>query len=74
MSTQQHVSSVEEYKRNAFFKYCNENDIKKHQTDEISMSNDLQKSGLFWCFIMKIITITLKFYESVLYICYSTHN
>ena len=47
MSTQQHVSSVAEYKRNAFLKYCNENYIMKHQTDEISMSNDLQKSSLF---------------------------
>ena len=47
MSTQQHLSSIAEYKKIVFLKYCNENGVKKIQTDEISISNKHRKSGLF---------------------------
>ena len=35
MSTQQYVSSISEYKRNAFLKYCNENGIEKYQLNAL---------------------------------------
>ena len=51
MSTQQYVSSIAEYKRSALLKYCKENGIKKNQLDELSVSNNLHKLGLFCLFI-----------------------
>ena len=54
MSTQQHVSSVAEYKRCGFLKHCNENGIKKYQL----ISNNHRNLGLFYWFI-KLITIFL---------------
>ena len=49
MSTQQHVSSIAEYKKSAFLNYCNKNVIKNHQLDKLSTLNDLLKLGLFYC-------------------------
>ena len=68
MSTQQHLSSIAEYKKIVFLKYCNENGVKKIQTDEISISNKHRKSGLFCWFIFEKIIFTLKFYESVFFV------
>ena len=53
MSTQQHVSSIAEYKICAILKYYNENVTKKSQLDELLMSNKLYNLGLF-CFIVLI--------------------
>ena len=47
MSTQQYVTSIAEYKRCAFFKYYNENGIKKRQLGELLILNKLDKLGLF---------------------------
>ena len=47
MSTQEHESSIAEYKRSAFLKNCNENGIKKYQLKDLSISNKHHKSGLF---------------------------
>ena len=49
MSTQQHVSSIAEYRKCAFLKYCNNNVIKNHQLDELLTLNDLLKLGQFYC-------------------------
>ena len=40
------VCSVEEYKRFAILKYCNENGIKKHQINRLFFSNDIHILGL----------------------------
>ena len=72
MTIQQHVSSIAEYKRCAFLKYCNENDINKHQLDELSISNNHHKLGLFYWFIIWIIIFILKTYDSFVYVRGST--
>ena len=51
MSTQQHVSSIAEYKIRAILKYYNENVIKKKHLDELLISNKLHSLSLF-CFIV----------------------
>ena len=51
MSTQQHKSSIAEYKRKAFLKYCNENSIEKYKLKKLSILNKHQKLGLFYCFM-----------------------
>ena len=65
MSTQQHVSSIAEYKRSALLKYCKENGIKKYQLDELSVSNNLHKLGLFYLFFKCIIVFIYKLYVSI---------
>ena len=50
MSTQEHGSSIAEYKRSAFLKNCNENSIKKYQLKELSILNKHHKSGLFYLY------------------------
>ena len=50
MSPQQHKSSIAEYKRSAFLKYCNENGTNKYKLKKISNLNKHHKSGLFYCF------------------------
>ena len=48
MSTQEHGSSIAEYKRSAFLKNCNANGIKKYQLKEVSILNKHHKSSLFY--------------------------
>ena len=54
-------SSIAEYKRCAFLKYCNENDNKKHQLDKLSTSNDLLKLGIFYWFVILILIFILNY-------------
>ena len=51
MSTQEHESSIAEYKRKAFLKYCNENGIEKYKLKKLSILNKHQKLDLFCCFM-----------------------
>ena len=51
MSIQENGSSIAEYKRIVFLKYCNENGIKKYQLKELSILNKHHKSGLFYGFL-----------------------
>ena len=51
MSIQQHVSSIDEYKRSAFLKHCNVNGINKFQFEDILISNNVYGKGLFQFFI-----------------------
>ena len=51
MSTQQHVSSIAEYKGYAIVKYCNESETQKHELDELSISNNLYNLSTCYCFI-----------------------
>ena len=58
------VSSVAEYKRCAILKYCNENDIEKNQLDSLSISNELCKLGISYCFLTSIIYFVFEFYKN----------
>ena len=51
MSTQPHKSSIAEYKRSAYLKYCNENGIEKYKLKKLSILNKRHKLGLFYCFV-----------------------
>ena len=51
MSTQEHWSSIAEYKKSALLRYSNENGIKEHQLNELSISNNLYKIGMCHCFV-----------------------
>ena len=46
----ENVGSIVEYKRCAILKYCKENGIEKNQFDEISISNEHYKLGLYYFF------------------------
>ena len=52
MSTQQHVSSIAEYKICAILKYYKENFIKKNPLDELRISNKRRKLSLFTFFVL----------------------
>ena len=52
MSTQQHVSSIAGYKRNALLKYCNENGMKLNHLEAIL--NKLHQLG-FLRFLIRLI-------------------
>ena len=47
----ENVSSITEYKRRAILKYCNDNGIKKSHLDELLISNNHHKLGMFYSFI-----------------------
>ena len=51
MSTQPHKSSIAEYKRSAYLKYCKENGIEKNKLKKLSILNKHHKLGLFYCFV-----------------------
>ena len=53
------ISNIAEYKKLAILKYCKENGVKKNQLDELSISNEFYKLGLFCFFIIFIINIYL---------------
>ena len=65
MSTQEHGSSIAEYKRRDFLKYCNENGIKKYQFKELSILNKHHKSGLFYIKQRNLISIKMKVFFCV---------
>ena len=44
------LGSVVEYKRCAILKYCDENGIEKKQLDKLSISDELRKLGMSYCF------------------------
>ena len=46
------VNSIAEYKRCATLRYCKENDTKKHQLDEVSISKKLHNLGLYSFFLI----------------------
>ena len=47
----ENVSSIEEYKRCALLKYCNENGIYRNQLDEFPISNELHRLSLCYCIV-----------------------
>ena len=51
------VSIIAEYKRCAILKYCNENGIKTHHIDKLSISNEFHILGLY-CFVIFTIIYT----------------
>ena len=61
MSTQQLVSSIAEYKRYAILKYCKDNGIKKSHLDELLISNNLRKLGMFTVLLVFYVDININF-------------
>ena len=51
MPTQKNESSIAEFKKSAFLKYCYENGNKKYQLKELSILNKHHNSGMFYGFI-----------------------
>ena len=47
----ENLGSIAEYKRRAILKYCNDNGIKKSHLDELLISNNHHKLGMFHSFI-----------------------
>ena len=56
----EHVSRIAEYKKFAILKFCNKNGINKKQLDEISISNEHYKLGLYYFFSNSLTTMVLK--------------
>ena len=61
MSTQQLVSSIAEYKRCAILKYCKDNGIKKSHLDELLISNNHRKLGMFTVLLVFYVDININF-------------
>ena len=57
----EYIDCIPEYKRCAILKYCRENDIEKNQLDLLSISNELCKLGMSYCFLTSIIYFVLEF-------------
>ena len=54
----ENVSSITEFKRLAL-EYYKENGIQSFQSTKISNTNDFQEQGIYFCFILVLITISI---------------